>query len=152
MSFQIVLYHFISKPFENRCRYYLVLFLLWKKWEDLHLIRDRFLQWQRAGNFCNFCFPNSLFCLFLLLILGLFSILKNQQGQGRPHQWRSKVRNLVYSFGCSTCILEKLVTFGYLKAWMEKILCYCRRIWRKTVAQGRIKLIVWEGKFCFSKR
>lgn len=95
VNFQIVIYHFISKVFNNICRNCSVFVFLWKKWEDLHLRREKFLQWWRTGNFCNFRFPNNLFCLSLLLILGLLFMSKNQQGQGRAHQWGWKVRNMM---------------------------------------------------------
>lgn len=101
------------------------------------MLGEEFLQMWRAGNFSNFYFSNYLFCPMFLLILRLVIMFKNQQGQGKSHQWRWKMSKKYNALGCSTCRWEQFVIFGCLKWGMEIIWFYCRRLWRETVREGK---------------
>lgn len=95
VNFQIVIYHFISKAFNNICRNCSVFFFLVEKMRKPSPERRKIFAVVESREFLQFPLPKQPLCLSLLLILGLFFVSKNQQGQGRAHQWGWKVRNMM---------------------------------------------------------
>lgn len=96
--------------------------------------------------FLQFLFLKPPLLSFFLRIVRLVLMFMNQQGQGGSHQRRWKMSKKHDALDCSTCSTEQLVRFRCLNPGMEMIWCYCRRLWRETMAQ-RTEPILKEHKF-----